>query len=245
MLVYDMHSHFYEFPSGDVEAILEGDKSLIIVAVSDDRYSLNETLELYASYPDRIVPCAGFHPWSIRERSIIEAEYIARMAFRLGLRCIGEVGLDKKFLDLDTWRIQLEVFSLFIDVAREIDAFMNIHAPGAWRDVLRLLVERDVRKAMFHWYTGPLDLIDVIGSHGYKVSINPAIRIQAKHKEVARSTGLEYMVFESDGPYNYRGLRLNPLMVRETIKYVADIKGVSTEEVLQHAMANSERLIYG
>ena len=245
MVIYDMHSHLYEFSDDEVSSILDKDKDLMIVAVSDDLSSLYRNLRLYDVYPDRIIPCAGFHPWAIGDEPLLEAEEIARRAVRLGLQCIGEVGLDKKFVEPSTWRIQEYIFSLFIDTALELNAFINIHAPGAWRDVLRILVDSGVEKAMFHWYTGPLDMIDILGNYNYKVSINPAIRVQAKHRRVALSTAPEYMVFESDGPYNYRGLRLNPLMVRDTVRFVAELKGVSLGELLSSARLNSEFLIYG
>jgi len=242
--LYDMHCHLHEYSDREIEEILESLDGLTIVAVSEDAESLARTLELESSYPERVVACAGFHPWSIGERSLGEAEEIARLAARLGVRCIGEVGLDAKFLPRETWHAQVHVARLFLRTAAELDAYLTLHAPNAWRPLLSLLVEEGARKAMFHWYTGPLNLIDEIVAAGYKISINPAIKIQEKHRRVAREAPLEAIVFESDGPYEYRGLRLDPRMIPEAASTVAELKGVSVERVLEAASLNSERLLY-
>ncbi len=243
--IYDMHCHAYEFDSDEIIEILEKTPSLKIVAVSDDLESFHKTLELHDIFPEKIIPCAGFHPWNVGKLSLHEVEEVIRHAYKYGIHCIGEVGLDKKFVDLNTWPTQQAVFTRFLQVAKELDAYVTVHSPYAWREALTLMVELGVEKAMFHWYTGPLNLIDEIASSGYYISINPALKIQSKHRRVAEYTPLEHMVFESDGPYNYRGLRLSPIMIHETIEEIASLKKVSVDTVLSYASLNSERLLYG
>ncbi len=243
--IYDMHCHAYEFDTGEIADILENAPNIRIVAVSDDLESFYKTLELHDLFPEKIIPCAGFHPWNIGKRSLQEVDEVIRQAYKNGIHCIGEIGLDKKFVDPNTWPAQQAIFTRFLQVANELDAYVTVHSPYAWREALTLMVEIGVENAMFHWYTGPLDLIDEIISSGYYISINPALKIQSKHRRVAEHTPLEHMVFESDGPYNYRGLRLSPLMIYETIEEVASLKKVSVDTVLSHASLNSERLLYG
>ena len=244
MLVYDMHSHLYEHSDREIEEILEADRSLVVVAVSDDASSLERTWRLHEAYGDRVVPCGGYHPWNLKEGGSVEAaREAARLAERLGVACIGEVGLDRKFLPGETWGLQVEVYKLFIGIARELGAMLNIHAPGAWRDALEMAVEGGVERGMLHWYTGPQDLIGRIAEAGFYAAINPAIRIQEKHRRIASVAPLEVLVFESDSPYNYRGLRLSPLMVRGSMELVASIKGVSLEAVMERAYTNSRRLL--
>ncbi|MEB2835815.1 MAG: TatD family hydrolase [Desulfurococcales archaeon] len=240
--LYDMHCHCSEFEPRELGAILEGHPGLVVVAVSEDVESLLETIGLAHLYPGRLVPCAGFHPWVIGERPLSQLEEVLRLAYRHGIACLGEVGLDRKFVP-HTWEAQVQVFTRILREARDTGALVNIHAPDAWRDALALLLDYEVERAFFHWYTGPLDLIPAIGEAGYKVSINAAIRIQKKHQRVAAHTPLEYMVTESDGPYNYRGLRLSPAMIPETIKVIAEVKGVDPQEVEEAARRNAERLL--
>ncbi|MDM7274775.1 MAG: TatD family hydrolase, partial [Thermoprotei archaeon] len=134
MSLFDMHCHAYEL--GDLEATFEADKDLVIVAVSDDLESFLKVLELERSYAGRVYACAGFHPWSIREGALHQVDTIVRLASREGLRCVGEVGLDRRFLGLETWSLQVRIFREFLKLAADIDAFVNIHAPDAWSEAL-------------------------------------------------------------------------------------------------------------
>ncbi|MEM1873088.1 MAG: TatD family hydrolase [Acidilobaceae archaeon] len=244
MLVYDMHCHLYEYGYEEVSRILEKDRELRVVAVSDDLDSLMRTLELSQIYPDRVVPCAGFHPWNLRRGGgLLEVDEVLRIAYRVGISCLGEVGIDARFVPSYTMQIQREVFLRFLNLARETSSFLVLHTPDAWREVLELLEDFEIDRALFHWYTGPLDLAQLIALRGYKVSINPAIRIQEKHAQIAKSVPLSSIVFESDAPYEYRGLKLSPLMVRDTVKLVAEIRGLSVADLLEVARGNSEKLL--
>ncbi len=217
---------------------------MILVAVSEDIYSLRETLEL-ANTMENVIPCAGYHPWNFRGNgSLSEAFEVARLAYHLDIHCIGEIGLDRKFVPKTTWNNQLKVIKIFLQLAREINAYITLHAPNAWKDVLRLLIDYDIEKAMFHWYTGPVDLANLIINHGYYISINPAVKIQEKHRKIARETPLNRIILESDGPYNYKGLKLDPQMIPNTIDILSKIKNLPQEEIIGEIKRNSERLLY-
>ncbi len=242
-VVYDVHCHLHELDVRSLEEIFEADRSLRIIAVSDDLESSLRTLELERAYPDRVIACVGLHPWSIGEEPLHSVETIVKIAEREGVRCIGEVGLDARFLPQHTWHVQVRIFRRFIELSHELGAFLNIHSPDAWKNTLGELIQYDVGKAVFHWYTGPVELVDVIGGRGYMISINPSIKIQEKHMRIAQVAPVDYMVFESDAPYNYRGLNLNPLMIRETISLVAKLKNIDVNELASKARWNTEKLL--
>lgn len=238
--VVDSHVHLYDFTDKEVEDILDTDRRLIIVAVSDDPVSAIRTLELAETWAPRIVPCVGFHPWNIKdEKGLTQAWESARLALRAGVKCIGEVGVDRKFLDKSTIPIQLEIFRLMVRTARELDAGLNIHSPDAWGLALKVLREEDHFKAILHWYTGPKTLLEEMRSLGVYASINAAIRVQRKSLDIAKEAPLDIVVFESDGPYIYKGLKLNPLMTRDTVKIVAKMRGVDARLLGENAAARS------
>jgi len=239
-VVVDSHVHLYEFSDREIEEILERDKELIVVAVSDDAESALRTYEIAETYKGRVIPCVGFHPWNIKEgRGIAQAWEAARLAYRLGVTCIGEVGVDRKFLDRSTLPLQLEIFRVMVRAARDLGAGLNIHSPDAWSLALGVLAGEGYGKAVLHWYTGPLTLLEAMRSLGVKASINAAIRVQRKSVEVAKAAPLDMIVFESDGPYEYRGLRLTPLMTRETVRIVAEMRGVDADRLAAEAAARS------
>ena len=242
-LYYDMHCHLGEFTDAEVEQIMASLPGLRVVAVSEDVRSFNRVMDLAQAYPGRVIPCAGFHPWSLRDHPIEEAWQLLRLAERSGVTCVGEVGLDRRFLPDETFSVQRRVFEAYARAAKDLDALLNVHAPGAWRETLSVMVDLGVERAMFHWYTGPLDLIGEIAGRGYLISINAAAKVQSKSIEVARSAPLEAMVFESDGPYEYHGLRLTPLMIPELAELVAKLKGMPVRDIINVVNGNSERAI--
>jgi len=217
----DAHVHLHEDPSMLTEGIT-------VVAVSDDLDSSERTLELDA------IKCIGIHPWSVPQSSEGELKRIGNMAESAD--CLGEVGLDYRFVG--SREKQRTFFEYFLDIAREYDLPLNLHALDAWRDVFDLLLRHDIRRAYFHWYNGPLDLIEEIVGQGYFIGINAAIKIQRKHLRVLERTPLSRLITESDGPYNYRGLRLSPSLIPELTVKVAEVKGVSVESVVSVVRSN-------
>ena len=222
----DAHVHLHEDPS------LASDK-VIVVAVSDDLESSKKTLELNA------IPCIGIHPWSVENSSERDLDEIEKMAE--DVPCLGEIGLDYRYVkDKDRER---RFFERFLTIAREYDLAVNLHALDAWRDVFELLLKYDINKAYFHWYNGPLDLIEEIVTQGYFIGINVALKIQKKHVKVLERTPLGSLLTESDGPYNYRGMKLGPSMIPELVETVARVKGVSVTVVINTVKSNLERLL--
>ena len=238
----DAHCHLHEYEETAVHSFIE-DLGIAIIAVSDDYESSLRTLEISKRYK-HVIPALGMHPWEVSAERMDEVNSIIELVYanRRNVRILGEIGLDRRFRS-DTIAYQYEVFKMFLEVARELQLGVSVHSVDAWSEVFKLLQRYDIPIAVFHWYTGPLELIkDIVGA-GYMISINPAISIQEKHRRVAAATPLEAILVESDGPYNYRGLRLGPHMLRESVKHIANIKGVDEDEVLRAVVENSTSLL--
>jgi len=232
----DAHCHAHEL--GERISEFSG---ILIIGVSDDYESSLKTLELAGSSKN-LVPAVGVHPWSLDEVPVEEADKVARLVEKRGdVRVLGEVGLDKKFKS-HTFERQVRVFEKFLGLAREYGLMLNIHAAGAWRETYERVIRCDPPVAVFHWYTGPLDLAEEIASQGYYISINPAVKIQEKHRRVARLVRLDRLLVESDAPYNYRGMRMEPGMVEDVVKVIAEEKGISPDTVREAVWSNFARV---
>ncbi|MET1102198.1 MAG: TatD family hydrolase [Pyrodictiaceae archaeon] len=237
----DAHIHLHEYDK--VEDLINKLDSYLLVAVSDDLESSIKTIELWKNYPDIIKPCIGLHPWSVSEvdQPMKQAVEVSRLALRYGIDCIGEVGLDKRFVP-DTIDKQLEVFKIFLDTALEVNATLNLHTPDAWEEVLDMIVSKGIARANFHWYTGPSELLKRIAMEGYTISVNPALRIQKKHREIVKKAELSIIVTESDAPYTYKGVRLSPLLIPETIELIAEIKALPRDIIAERIIDNAKRI---
>lgn len=240
--IYDAHCHLHEFSDQEIRGFI--DRGYVIAAVSDDLSSSIRTLNIYREYRNNIVPCLGLHPWNIEKESKESLSHLISIIGDEKPLCIGEVGLDRRFLPESSFDKQAEIFRSFLEMAASIDAVVNIHAVDAWRETLKMAIESGVRRAIFHWFNGPADVLREIIDVGYMVSINAAIKIQDKHKRIAELVDPRAMLIESDGPYNYRGLRLSPDMLSETISIIAEIKGISREDLVRIVESNFKRYIY-
>ncbi|GAB6947003.1 TatD family hydrolase [Vulcanisaeta sp. JCM 16161] len=234
-MLYDAHTHLHEFLDSRIAEFV---KEITIAAVSDDYPSSKRTIDLSNNY-DNVVPCIGIHPWNVDKVGLDELRQVEKLLSEA--RCIGEVGLDRRFVP-QTFNRQVEFFQVFVNWARDYDLPLNIHAPDAWRDVLEMVRRADVDRVLFHWYTGPLNLIQELRDYGYYISINAAIKIQEKSRAVAKEAPLDMVLLESDGPYEYRGITLEPPMVKDAARIVAEIKGVSIEDLWDVVSNNFSRL---
>lgn len=232
----DCHCHLHEFTEIKIQEFL---KEFTIVAVSDDEPSSLKTIRLSEMY-DNVIPCVGVHPWVIDKVSSDEIERVLKLVDKVP--CIGEVGLDTKFVP-ETIERQREVFEKFVKLAKEYDLVLNIHAAGTWKEVLEYLIKYDIDRALIHWYTGPINLLKEIEKLGYYISINPAIKIQEKHKKIVQIISINNLLVESDGPYNYRGLELEPILIKEyLIQEIAELKGLNPEIILEKVIENFRKL---
>ena len=235
-MLVDAHCHAHAFSDAELREFSE----IRIIAVSEDLESSRRTIGLSKRF-NNIIPFVGIHPWSLESISEKELEEVLKILRLSGAMGIGEVGVDGRIKR--SIRRQVEVFKLFCEISAELDLPMNIHALDAWDQVFEIMLKMDVRRALFHWYTGPIKLLRDIGEAGYYISINPAVRVQPKHKRVLENAELDMIITESDGPYNYRGLRLKPSIISDLIEFISDVKGVDKSSLERIIERNFERLL--
>ena len=222
-MYYDAHCHCDGLPSLDY-------KDFVIACVSTDYQSSLKTLSLKR---DNVLVGVAVHPWEVHKEDYRKVlELVERADF------IGEIGLDYRFAKADKAK-QQEVLKAFADVAK--DKTFNVHALDAWKDALDILLKADVRRAIFHWYSGPPELLKDIEGAGYFITVNPFVKQQKKHGAVAERADLKVVLTESDGGYEYRGVFLKPDMIPETVSYLAKMKGVTEEELMRVIEENFRR----
>ncbi|MEM4832389.1 MAG: TatD family hydrolase [Sulfolobales archaeon] len=235
----DSHVHLHEYGEGWTR-YCSGD--YILLAVSDDTSSSVKTVEL-SKKCEFVIAAVGVHPWNVGQIDINSMlDSIEELVIKHDVLFLGEVGLDKAFHP-ETFELQIKVFEGFLKLARDYGLGLSVHAAGAWRDTLNLLKEYKVRAAVFHWYTGPLELVNEIVSEGYFIGINPALLIQKKHVLVLERTPIEFILTESDGPYNYRGLTLGPELLEALLKRISEVKSMEIEKVSEQVSRNFQKLV--
>lgn len=236
--IIDSHAHAYEYTLEDLTEIFK--RRIGLISVAEDLESSIKNMELYEQN-EWIKPCMGIHPWRVNDVNQSKLNDLERLISSTEVICIGEIGLDTRFTP-ETIDRQREIFSIQLKWGKEYGLPLNLHSAGTWREVFEILIKRDITSALFHWYTGPLDLLDEITSSGYFISINPSVIFQDKHRKVAEYVSLNFMLLESDGPYEYRGKRLWSPLILETAKYLAEIKKVPESHIYEKTYHNAVRL---
>lgn len=234
----DAHCHLYEYSEPEIEELTH---EMLIFAVSDDYTSSIRTLELSKKYKN-IIPGIGIHPWeigtSVHEDEIIK---IVKLIETEKIVMIGEVGLDSRFRK-GTLELQ-EKFLRTVLEASPPNTIFNVHALSTWKKVFELLTKFNVKVAIFHWYSGPSELLRELEAQGYYISVNPSIEFQRKHRDVVKQAPLDIILTESDGPYKYRGRILSPRLIPLTINMISRVKEISREEVIKVIQRNTERIL--
>ena len=248
MELVDTHAHLADLsdtPSVIGRAKAAGVKAIIAVAVNLETCMRN--LGLADEYPGYVIPALGIHPteWFNEDVGATMA-FIREHAGSCG--AVGEIGLDYWRKEVRKSRDLLErqksIYVELLQVARENGLAASIHSRGAWRDALTLAEEHGPGRAVFHWYSGPADLLPELLDHGYYISCTPALEYSRELREAVTRVPLERILVETDSPVYIRSLarQSEPADVTITLRYLAEIKGLPSEDIAEATTRNAETL---
>lgn len=210
MPIIDTHAHVDQLTDVD-GALRRADAAGVsdIVAVSVDLASMQKIAEIakVRSRP-RIHPAFGVHPGMIKPQESLEAQAFLRAHLPHAV-AVGETGLDYWYKQARKDEAQRDKqkasFQAHLDLANEFDLPIIIHSRGAWSDCLAMTKAARVRRAVFHWYSGPLDILDGILQAGYYVSTSPSVAYSPQSREAMAHAPLERILVETDSPVRYNG----------------------------------------
>ncbi|MEC1564072.1 TatD family hydrolase [Bacillus velezensis] len=144
----------------------------------------------------------GYHPEMIGIKPFNKGlfnKYLGKVKY------LGEVGLDYSKQHYRNRDEQIKIFRYICQRASIEKKVMSIHSRNAEKDVLEILLEENVKFAVFHWYTGSMKTLTEILDAGYYLSLNPSMLRSKKGKEIIKSMPLERILIETDGPYGSIG----------------------------------------
>lgn len=232
----DTHAHLDEFP--DLNPVVERAKNagvIAVIAVGTSHASNEKTLHLSQSHRGYIFPAQGIHPWEVGDGA--EEEITAIEAKIKDCVAIGEIGLD--YWIKKEKEIQRRTFKQLLELAVRWDKPVSIHTRGAWEDAYLLVAESKIKKAVFHWYSGPQAILHKILDSGYLVSATPAVAYSKALREAVKFTPIDSLLLETDSPVKYMGITAEPATVVKTLKYVAELKGILEEVVAEKTTENA------
>jgi len=249
-MLFDSHAHLDDekFNQDRDELIAALNKSGVsyFVNIGVDEQSSLDAIALAEKY-DFVYASVGMHPHGAEE---FDEEYLDKIR-QLAINnkkvvAIGEAGLDYHY-DVDR-QAQKKAFIMQIKLANELDLPIIIHNRDAHKDVLDILTEYKPKNAVIHCYSGSAEMAKVLVKMGYYISFSGTVTYKNARnvQEAAKVVPLDRLLIETDSPYlspePERGTRNNPSKVRFTAIKLAELKGVSFEELVQATTENAKRI---
>lgn len=242
----DTHAHISDLDNPE-EAIEEAKAVGVraILAVGADLETCRATLKLAKTFSGYIYPALGIHPTEIVIQEISETIRFIEENIEKCI-AIGEIGLDywskEARKNKDIRDLQRDLYIQQLRIASEIDKPASIHARGAWRDALELAKAHRLGKGVFHWYSGPIDILKELLDSGYYISATIAAEYSREHRAALTKAPLERILIETDSPVVYRGSPSKPADLVRTLKALSELKGLPPEDVAQATTSNAQRL---
>jgi TatD DNase family protein len=251
-MLFDTHVHLnadqYE---EDLEEVIQRAKEAGVtnmVCVGFDRQTINKAMELAEKY-DFIYACVGWHPVDAIDMKEEDLVWIEELAAHPKVVAIGEMGLDYHW-DKSPKEIQKEVFRKQIQLAKKVKLPIVIHNREATADIVEILQEERAAEVggIMHCFSGSPEVAVECLKMNFYISLGGPVTFKnaKKPKEVAAVIPLEKLLIETDCPYlaphPYRGKRNEPGYVRLVAEQIAEIKGISLEEVAAVTTANAKKL---
>ncbi len=165
------------------------------------------------------------------------------------IKAIGEIGLDYHYEDIPR-QLQQQAFRLQLGLARELSLPVIVHDRDAHGDCLEILRDFPEVTGVFHCYSGSLEMAKLLIDKGWYIGFTGVLTFKNARKavEVAENIPLDRLVLETDCPYMapepFRGKRNHPGYLYRMAERLAQIRGLSVQQIQRITLENGKRL-YG
>ncbi|MBQ6890272.1 MAG: TatD family hydrolase [Oscillospiraceae bacterium] len=250
-MLFDTHAHLDDraFDS-DREQLLCGLAARGTSLVMNPGCSLESSenaVALANRYP-WIYAAVGSHPDVADEVNDAVLERYRRLAAENPkVKAIGEIGIDYHYEDIPR-ELQLKAFRMQMALARELGLPVIVHEREAHEDGMKVVKEFPEVKGVFHCYSGSAEMARQLVDLGWYIGFTGVLTFKNARKaiETAQSIPLERIVLETDCPYMapvpFRGKRNDPGYLCYMAEKLAQIRGLSVEEISHITAENGKRL---
>jgi len=251
-MLIDTHAHLEmrEFDDDREDVIKRAQEAGVeyIVTIGTTVESSRDAVLLADKY-DFIYAAIGIHPHEVKDILHPAYELLRHLAKHKKVVAYGEIGLDY-YYEHSPRTDQKRKFRDMLREARELDLPVIIHDRDAHEDALQILAEEwspDLGGVM-HCFSGDLEMAKKMIEMGFSLSIAGPVTFPKATalREVVRQIPIEHLLIETDAPYlspqPMRGKRNEPAYVRHTAEAIAQIKGLSFDDVARITSYNAMQL---
>lgn len=249
-MYFDSHAHYDdERFEEDRESLLESLKEKgvdFVVNAAADMSSCRTSLALAEKYAF-IYSSIGVHPHDVKNLTEADLEEMKQLAAHRKVVAIGEIGLDY-YYDYSPREMQRNWFMKQLLLAKELDLPVIIHSREASQETFDLIVESGVKEGVIHCFTGSYELAKEYVKRGFYIGVGGSLTFKNARKavEVVEGIDLNHILIETDCPYltpvPHRGERNDSSYLKYVVEKIAEIKGISENEVARISCQNAKLL---
>lgn len=253
MNLIDTHTHLFsdqfdEDRHSVIQAALDAGVSKMLLP-NIDLESIEAMHQLEKDFPDNCLAMMGLHPCSVTENWESELAVIKEHLFNRKYIAVGEIGMDL-YWDKSTLGYQQKAFAQQIEWAKELKIPIVIHVRDAFDEAFEIVdqLNDDCLTGVFHCFTGTPDQAQhILNYGGFKLGLGGVLTFKnAGLDQVIKDIELEHLILETDSPYlaphPNRGKRNETSYITYVASKLAEVKGISIEEVAAVTTNNAEEL---
>ncbi len=248
----DTHTHIYlaqfDHDRKDViaRAAAEGISHMLMPNI--DSHTVADMLKVARAFPDTCLPMMGLHPTSVKESYKTELDLIASWFEKGDFVAVGESGIDL-YWDTSYEKAQKESLDRHVDWALQYDLPLVLHSRNSLKELFEVLwpYRQKNLRGVFHCYPGGVEDAKKAIDMGFVLGIGGVVTYKnSLMAEVVAAVDLDHISLETDAPFlapvPHRGKRNESAYVRHVAVSVAEIKGMSLDEVASVTTGNAQRL---
>ena len=250
-MLFDTHAHLDDRAfCEDREALIAGLPGKGVHLVMNPGCSLESSCNAVklANRYDHVYAAVGSHPDVASEvnEAVLE-EYRKLCKENPKVKAIGEIGIDYHYEDIPR-DIQLKAFRMQMELAQELELPVIVHEREAHADGMAVVKEFPNVTGVFHCYSGSAEMAQQLVELGWYIGFTGVLTFKNARKalETAASIPLERIVLETDCPYMapepFRGKRNDPGYLYRMAEKLAEVRGLSVEEIQAITTQNGKRL---
>lgn len=209
--------------------------------------SVTEVVELAQKYP-YVYAAVGMHPDEVGDLNEERFAYLKSQCQKDKVVAVGEIGLDY-YWDNESHDVQKKWFIKQLDLARELDLPVIIHSRDAAADTLEIMKEHGQGlRGVIHCFSYSIELAREYVKMGFHIGIGGVVTFKngKKLKEIAQEIPLDRILLETDCPYlapvPFRGKRNSSIYISYIAEEIANLKGITYEEVVAQTEKNGKKL---
>lgn len=248
-MYFDSHAHYddekFDSDRHDLLPYLHENGVGYIVNPGQDVVTSEKARQMAEQYPFMYF-AAGYHPHEAENMDESDLKKISDLLSHPKCVAVGEIGLDY-FYDFSPRDVQKSVFTQHLELARSTGKPAIIHNRESTEDCMNILRAFPDVHGVVHCFSGSWETAKELLDMGWYISFTGAVTFKNARRavEVAEKMPLERLMIETDSPYMapepFRGKRCDSSLLAYTARRIAELRGISEDEIISVTTENARK----